>query len=331
MSYANPQYLFYALVFVGTIMLVQGGYAYFTERGGVQGRVNKRVKLLASGASNEEVLSQLRREGPKASSIFAPPSLTDYLDIKLTQAGMKMPVEQLIMLMGGATLVIGLLFPIIGGISGKLHSFSGYLLLVIFAVGVGIILPLLWLGRKAARRIKKFEEQFPIALDIFVRGLRAGHPVTSALDLLVNEVPDPIGSEFGIVIAEMNYGYDLRGALTNLARRVRTQDIQMFVVSVSIQAETGGNLADILDGLAKVIRDRASMQLKVRALSSEGKMTGTLLSVLPIVTFLFVFATQPDFYLDVIDDPYFLPGVGAIGIFYMLGVIVMNKIVQIKV
>ncbi len=78
----------------------------------------------------------------------------------------------------------------------------------------------------------KFEEQFPIALDILVRGLRAGHPVTSALELLVSEVPDPIGSEFGIVVAEMNYGYDLRGALTNLAARVRTQDIQMFVVSV---------------------------------------------------------------------------------------------------
>ena len=331
MNLLDPQLIFYLAVFLGTMMLVQGTYIYISDRQRVSKRVNQRMKLLASGASNAEVLSALRRNGAQARSLFAPPRIVEYLEVRLTQAGIKMPVERLIVLMLAATLAIGLVFPIIGNITGLIHSFTGYLLLVIFAGAIGVVLPLILIDRKAEKRMAKFEEQFPIALDILVRGLRAGHPVTSALELLVSEVPDPIGSEFGIVVAEMNYGYDLRGALVNLATRVRTQDIQMFVVSVSIQAETGGSLADILDGLSRVIRDRAHMALKVRALSSEGKMTGTILSSLPVATFAFVFATQPHFYLDVLDNPLFLPGVVMVGIWYALGVIIMKKLIKIKI
>jgi tight adherence protein B len=155
--------------------------------------------------------------------------------------------------------------------------------------------------------------------------------VTSALELLVSEVPDPISSEFGLVVAEMNYGYNLRDALANLADRVRTQDVQMFVVSVAIQSETGGSLAEILEGLSKIIRDRAQMVLKVRALSSEGKMTGGLLTVLPVGTFVVMFATNPNFYLDVAGDPLFMPGVIAILILYAVGIVMMRKMISIKV
>ena len=331
MTALDPQLTFYLAVFVATMLLVQGTYSYVADRNKVHKRVNARMKLLGRGVSNDEVLSQLRRSAPRTALAFAPPKIVEHLEVRLTQAGMKLPVQQLIIMMGAATLVIGILFPLIGNITGKLNSLAGYLLLVVFALGLGVALPLVVIARKADKRMAKFEEQFPIALDILVRGLRAGHPVTSALELLVSEVPDPIGSEFGIVVAEMNYGYDLRGALVNLAGRVRTQDIQMFVVSVAIQAETGGSLADILDGLSKVIRDRASMALKVRALSSEGKMTGTVLSFLPLVTFCFVFATQPRFYLDVIDDPLFLPGVMVVGVWYALGMIIMKKMIKIKI
>lgn len=331
MNYFDPQLIVYLAVFVGTMLLVQGLFIYFSDKGRVKNRVNQRMKLLASGATNEDVLSALRRDTSKARSLFAPPRIVEYLETRLMQAGLKMPVQRLIVLMISATLVVGLLFPVIGNITGRLHSLTGYLLLLVFAVVLGVVLPLMLIGRKADARMALFEAQFPISLDILVRGLRAGHPVTSALELLVNEVPDPIGSEFGLVVAEMNYGYDLRGALANLATRIRTQDIQMFAVSVSIQAETGGSLADILDGLSRVIRERASMALKVRALASEGKMTGTVLSVLPVATFCFVFATQPRFYLDIIDDPLFLPGVVAVGVWYSLGMIIMRRLIKITV
>lgn len=331
MNYFDPQLIFYLAVFLGTMLLVQGSYIHFSDKSRISKRVNSRMKLIASGASNDEVLSALRRDAPAARSLFASPRMIEFLEVRLTQAGIKLPVERLVVLMLGATLLIGVLFPVIGNFTGLLHSFAGYLLIVIFAVVIGIVMPLVLIARKAEKRMAKFEEQFPISLDILVRGLRAGHPVTSALELLVSEVPDPIGSEFGIVVAEMNYGYDLRGALTNLAARVRTQDIQMFVVSVSIQAETGGSLADILDGLSKVIRERASMALKVRALSSEGKMTGTVLSLLPVVTFCFVFATQPHFFLDVMDDPLFLPGVMVVGVWYAIGIVILKKLIKIKI
>ncbi len=331
MNYFDPQLIFYLAVFLGTMLLAQGTYIYVADKNRVGKRVNQRMKLLASGASNAEVLSALRRDGTKASSLFAPPRIVEYLEVRLTQAGIKMPVQRLIVLMLTATLTIGVVFPVLGNITGRIHSVSGYLLLIAFAAALGGVLPLVLLARKADARMAKFEAQFPIALDILVRGLRAGHPVTSALELLVSEVPDPIGSEFGIVVAEMNYGYDLRGALVNLSARVRTQDIQMFVVSVSIQAETGGSLADILDGLSRVIRDRAHMALKVRALSSEGKMTGTILSLLPVATFCFVFATQPHFYLDALDNPMFLPGAMAVGVWYALGVVIMKNLIKIKI
>jgi tight adherence protein B len=204
-------------------------------------------------------------------------------------------------------------------------------MVIVLAIAVGVVLPMSYINIQAVKRMRLFERQFPIGLDIFVRGLRAGYPVTSALELLVSEVPDPLSSEFGLVLAEMNYGYNLRDALSNLADRVRTQDMQMFVVSVAIQSETGGSLADILDGLSKVIRDRAQMVLKVNALASEGKMTGTLLTALPVLTFAFMFATQPHFYLDVMDDPWFLPGVMGMAVMYTLGVLMMRKIIDIKV
>jgi tight adherence protein B len=288
------------------------------------------MEMLRSGVLAEEVAASLVRGDNSRQRSFGA-AILDRLELKLTQAGLRMSAERLLMLMAVATLGIGVTFPIVLGYANMLTSFSAVLLVAIFAAGVGIVAPLLWLDRKATQRIKKFEEQFPVALDIFVRGLRAGHPVTGALDLLVEEMPDPIGSEFAMVIAEISYGYDLRDALFNMARRVQTTDIQMFVVSVAIQAETGGNLADILDGLSKVIRERASMVLKVRALASEGKMTGMVLSVLPLIVFCLVFAMQPQFFLDVVEDRWFMPGVVGIAIWYIIGILLMRKMIALKV
>jgi tight adherence protein B len=144
-------------------------------------------------------------------------------------------------------------------------------------------------------------------------------------------MPDPTGTEFAMVIAETSYGYDLRDALDNLSTRVKTTDVQMFSVCVAIQAETGGNLAEILDGLSKVIRERASMVLKVRALASEGKMTAWVLSALPIFAFGFIMMSNPGFYLDVVDDPLFVPGMAMVVGWYSIGMFIIRKLVSLKV
>jgi tight adherence protein B len=168
-------------------------------------------------------------------------------------------------------------------------------------------------------------------LDVFVRGLRAGHPIAAALDLLTVEMPDPIGSQFGIAVDEVTYGAELRDALQAMAERWDMEDMRMFVVSLSVQSETGGNLAEILENLSKVVRDRHSMMLKVRALSSEGRMTATMLTILPIFAFVMLFIFSPSFFLDVANDPWFIPGFGLLIVLYLTGFFIMRRMVDLKV
>jgi tight adherence protein B len=192
-------------------------------------------------------------------------------------------------------------------------------------------LPVLVVNALAQRRRKRMEEQFPISLDVFIRALRAGHPVASAIDLLTREMPDPIGSEYGLVADEVSYGAELADSLSSMAERWGLEDIRMFVVSLSVQNETGGNLAEILENLASVIRARASLFLKVRALSSEGRMTGWILTILPVGAFVVLFAVNPAFYLDVADDPAFIIGFVGLIVMYAIGFATIRMMINIKV
>jgi tight adherence protein B len=189
----------------------------------------------------------------------------------------------------------------------------------------------MFISRKATKTRRRMEQQFPVALDVFVRGLRAGHPIAAALDLLTVEMPDPIGSQFGLAVDEVTYGAELRDALQSMAERWDLDDMRMFVVSLSVQSETGGNLAEILENLSKVIRERHAMLMKVRALSSEGRMTAVMLTVLPILTFVFLFLVNPPFFLDVANDPWFVPGFTILTIWYLIGYFWIKKLVDLKV
>lgn len=329
-AFINPEYVFYGIVFLAVVLLLEGGFLWWRDTYGPKKRLSKRMQLIERGATSEEIITALRRQTTDVSKSLLP-SVIRYLDTRMSQAGLRLSAQRMLTIMASVTMLIGFLFPLVGGITGQIRTPGAVLLIVLFAAGTGLALPVLFINYMAARRLKQIEKQFPTALDVLVRGLRAGYPVANALELVVQEMPDPLASELGLVLAEMNYGYPLRDALANLAERVQTQDIGMFVVSVSIQTETGGSLADILDGLARVIRDRAAMVLKVRALASEGKMTGTLLTAMPIVTFLGVFSSNPEFYLDVADDPWFMPGVLGVLFLYSLGVVIMRKLIAIKV
>ena len=187
------------------------------------------------------------------------------------------------------------------------------------------------ISRRAQKRRKRMEEQFPLALDVFTRSLRAGHPIASAISLVTEEMQDPIGSEFGLVADEVAYGADLNDALQGMADRWALDDMKMFVVCVSVQSETGGNLAEILENLSSVIRDRASMYMKVRALSSEGRMSGWMLTALPVLTLLSMLAVSPGFYFDVAQDPIFLGGFTTLLVLYAIGVLTIRKIIDLKV
>jgi tight adherence protein B len=249
----------------------------------------------------------------------------------LMAAGVAMPTGRLMLLLLLAPLTIFLLI-IVGMVVGGAALGAGrILLLATFSFLLGAAIPLLFLQVRANRMRRKIQEQFPVALDVFVRGLRAGHPIAAALDLLTVEMPDPIGSQFGIVVDEVTYGADLRDALTAMADRWDLEDMRMFVVSLSVQSETGGNLAEILENLSRVIRERASMMLKVRALSSEGRMTAAMLTGLPIVAFVILFIGNPSFYLDVADDPAFVPGYVALLTLYVIGFYSIRRMIDLKV
>jgi tight adherence protein B len=155
--------------------------------------------------------------------------------------------------------------------------------------------------------------------------------VAAALELLAVEMPDPIGSEFGIAVDEVSYGAELRDALQNMAERWDLDDMRMFVVSLSIQNETGGNLAEILENLSRVIRERHAMMLKVRALSSEGRMTAAMLTILPIFSFVVLFMFKPRFFLDVANDPWFVPGFTFLIVLYVTGFFMMRRMIDLKV
>ena len=145
-------------------------------------------------------------------------------------------------------------------------------------------------------RQKGFGAQFPDALDIIVRSLRAGHPVPIAITMVARESPDPIGTEFGIVADEITYGADLETAMRNLYFRIGQDDLPLFVTAVAIQGSTGGNLGEILANLSAVIRQRFKMRRKIRALAAEGRASALILSSLPIVMFMIVQLVAPDFY-----------------------------------
>jgi len=249
----------------------------------------------------------------------------------LMQAQLTIPTGQLMLMFLIAPLAVFFALLAVMFATGVGVSFGRLVLIAAFAAALGGGLPLMLLNFKATRTRKKMQEQFPVALDVFVRGLRAGHPIAAALDLLTVEMPDPVGSQFGLVVDEVTYGAELRDALQAMADRWDLEDMRMFVVSLSVQSETGGNLAEILESLSKVIRERQSMFLKVRALSSEGRMTGVMLTVLPLFTFVMLFILSPGFFLDVANDPMFVPGFIILFIMYLTGFFTIRKMVDLKV
>jgi tight adherence protein B len=209
-----------------------------------------------------------------------------------------------LVLQSGLTIGFGrlILFVIIGmiGAFAATMAFEGNLLhAFVAALFSGFVLPFMVLRFLRSRRQKKFAAQFPDAIDIIVRSLRAGHPVPIALNMVARELGDPIGSEFGTVTDEITYGADLESAMRNLYFRVGTDDLPLFVTAVAIQGSTGGNLGEILENLSGVIRQRFKMRRKIHALAAEGRASALILSSLPIGMFAVINFLVPSFYASV--------------------------------
>lgn len=331
----SPQVIriFLLILIFGSVMLSIEGVAGWLRANRGSGRaINKRLKMIQSGFDRSTIMSRLRRDDRSDANLPEPiAGLWRTMGRVLHGAGLATSPGLTLLMMASAfiLLVIGLAaFAFFGGLGlnpGKL------LMILVFSTATAFGIPFLVLSRMADKRRNKVEAQFPVALDVFVRGLRAGHPVASALDLLTKEMTDPIGSEFGIVTDEISYGADMRDSLQAMADRWGLPDMQMFVVCLAVQNETGGNLAEILENLTGVIRERASMYMKVRALSSEGRMTALILTALPILAFVALFVVNPSFYLDVSNDPAFMPGFLALIILYFIGFFSIRRMIDLEV
>jgi len=295
--------------------------------------INLRLRMIAEGRDREQTMSLLRRRESALPSGLPPflAHLGQRFERTLIASQVTMPTGRLMLLMLLAPVLIFVVIALIMLAANLGFGFGQILMVGTFAVAAGFFLPLMYIQWRANRTRRKMEQQFPVALDVFVRGLRAGHPIAAALDLLTVEMPDPIGSQFGVVVDEVTYGAELRDALQAMADRWDLDDMRMFVVSLSVQSETGGNLAEILDNLSKVIRERHAMMLKVRALSSEGRMTALMLTILPVFSFILLFVVNSKFYLDVADDPFFLPGFITLILMYIIGFITIRRMVDLKV
>jgi len=325
--------LILAAVF-GSVLLAVDTVIGWLARSRSEGRaINLRLNLIKRGRTTGETLTLLKRADSVLPEGLPEPILRlgRRFERTLMMAQVTTATPRLMLLLLLAPLAILFLILLLMVATGTPVGVGRVVMVGTFSFVIGLLIPLFVLQLRANGMRKKMQDQFPIALDVFVRGLRAGHPVAAALDLLTVELPDPIGSQFGLVVDEVTYGAELRDALHAMAERWDLADIRMFVVSLSVQNETGGNLAEVLENLAHVIRERQSLLLKVRALSSEGRMTAVILTALPILAFTMLFALNPGFYLDVADDPFFVPGFASLMILYAIGFTVIRRMVDIKV
>lgn len=315
--------LIYILVFIGVLLLVEGLYlTVFGKSISLNSKVNRRLDMLEKGAGREEVLEQLRKEMSQHMASQGIPFYALLAD-RAQKANIAFSPRQLILIM--IVLSVGAFVALTLGTeaSAPVRGLIGV------AMGVGGVY--MWVNGKAKKRLAMIEEQLPDAVELMVRSLRVGHPFSSAVQIVSREVADPLGTEFGVIADEAAYGRDISEALKAMAERIDMQDLRFLAVAVSIQQKSGGNLAEILEGLSKVVRSRFKLFRRVKAITAEAKWSGMFLSGFPIVAMLAINVIDPNYYDDVRDTALFIPAAIAVGVFLVVNVIYMRIMVNIRV
>ena len=315
--------IIYGLIFVGVLVLVEGLYLVaFGKSISLNSKVNRRLEMLEKGARREEVLDKLRKEMQQHMDNKSIP-VYSLLAEKAQKAAIAFAPKQLIMIMAGLSVVAFL------GLTIGTNTEVPVRILISVGIGVGAVF--FWISSKAKKRMDMIEEQLPDAVELMVRSLRVGHPFTSAISIVSKEIQDPLASEFGVIADETAYGRDIGEALKDMAERLDMQDLRFLAVAVTIQQQSGGNLAEILAGLAKVIRARFRLFRRVRAITAEAKWSGKFLSAFPILALIVIKLGDPNYYDEVMTHPLFIPGCIAVVLFLSLNLIVMRKLTDIKV
>ena len=315
------------LVFIAVILLLEGVYLMWkTYKGPQAKKIQLRLKAL-SAAGDSSAHSRLLRERmmselPTLERILLRLPRAHQLDRCILQANLNWGVSDL--LLGCLALGAGSYL----AITALLHQ---PFLIGVLAGGVAAWLPLAYVQRRRARRLAKLELQLPDALDLMARALRAGHAFGAGLQMIGDEMAEPIASEFRFVHDEVNFGVSLEQALTNLSVRVPITDLRYFVVAVLIQRDSGGNLTEVLTNLSRLIRQRLKLFWHVRVLSAEGRMSAWLLSLLPFAIGGLMTVFNPEFMAPLWNDPLGASIVRGMLISMACGILLLRKIIRIRI
>jgi tight adherence protein B len=319
-------WIFLGLVFLAVFLLAQGTVVpVFGEGRKMRKRLQARLHQVST-ASSEPALSSLLRAkylkelSPLERSLESLPMM-EALGRAIEQSGRQTRAYQVVSL----SLVLMIALAIAGWLMTRLPP-------VAIAAGLaGLVVPYLKVFQDRARRLAKFEEQMPEAIDVIKRALKAGHPFSQSLKLVAEDMDDPIAREFDLTFADVNYGNDVRRAMLGLLERVPSVTVMAFVTSVLVQKETGGNLAEILEQISSVIRGRFKFYRRVRTLSAEGRLSAWILSLVPLALFVVIWFTTPSYLPRLIEDPDGHALIfGAAGL-TMVGILWIRRIIRIEV
>ncbi len=316
--------LFAVIAFLAVVLTLEGLYnIWASHRSPEAKRIARRLDALSGETVTTASIERARAQSrfPRLNALFASLGIGQRMKRYVDASAMEVsPVELILM-----SLLLGAIGFFLPGMLGKPAIFG-------LALGLGLaILPWWRVSFRRRQRIEKIERQFPEALDLMGRAMRAGHAFPSAIKMVGDEMPTPLGTDFRILFDEMNYGVPTNDALVNLANRVPIPDVSYFVVAVMIQREAGGNLAELLDKISSIVRARLTLLGEVRTLSAEGRLSAVILTALPFGVALVVNLVNPDFMKVLWTDPAGLYMVGGALFLMILGMLWMRSIIRIRV
>lgn len=320
-------YAFAGLLFAAVIFLLEGVYTWWSNtRSATAKRMERRLQLVSAGAhGNKEQQSILKQRYLNESVgierwLLSMPRVHS-MDRMLEQSGLGWSAPRFLTYSFFAFLACSMLALLL-----RVPAIFSFLLGLAFA-----FVPLLIVRRARNKRFKKFELQLPEVADLISRALRAGHAFPSALQMVRDEMPEPASGEFRITADEINYGVPMNDALLNLVTRMPLTDLRYFIIAVLIQRESGGNLAEILDNISYIIRERLKLLGRIRILSAEGKMSAWILGLLPFAVGLVISVVNPKYIRVLWTDPTGVMMLAVAATMMLIGVIWMRTIIRIRV
>lgn len=318
---------FALLIFIATAFAVEALWRWwFSTQSQAAQRFNQRIQAMggtqAQSAYRVSLLKQRKlSDSHDLDNFLRKIPVAHALDTQLQQAGSAINVSNLLAYCG-AGMVVGLLLGL---------ALTGSWLTALAIAMIGALIPFVMLNWQRSRRLQQIQQQLPEVADLIARSLRAGHALPATMQMVAEEMPEPIAGEFRQVADEINFGLGLHVAMQNLSRRVPIDDLRFLVVAVLIQRDTGGNLAELMQNMSYLIRERLKLLGQISALSAEGRLSGWILFLMPVAMALLLSVINPDYLFRLVEDPAGRIALGIAAVQMLLGGLWMRTIVQLRV